>query len=344
MPYNINAGYGAALLNRLNNVAASICPTFGRIFVVMDPDDTADPNYNILQKVCKNDPDGNVRFFTTIAAAYAVATTNNNDIILLDAHSVHVLTEELAWSKSRVHMVGMDGWGRYTEQGARVQGTVGAADASLIKVTGTRNSFRNIKFVQNDTNAAALNVVISAGSSTLWQNCSFIFEVTNNLDETTCYEMLCGEAGGTFDHCVFGNDCILSSADRPVLMFDNVSGSATDDAAKHNTFIDCMWTIQSSEANANFIKIADTGAVKFRNTFIRPVFQAAINGTNSAVTLTDAVESVSGLVEGNLLFVQAASNCTNFCSAVADNVKICGINSDSDPASDEEAGVGCIPA
>jgi len=345
MPYNQNSGYGRALLDRLNNVAASVCPTFGRILVVMSPDDSADPNFHILQEVCKNDPDGDVRFFTTLLAAYTAATTNNNDVILMDAHSVHVIASQIAWSKSRIHVVGMESSGRYTEQGTRIQGTVAAATAALIKVTGTRNTFRNIKFIQNDTNAAAINVVISAGSSTLWKDCSFIFEVTDNLDLTTATEMLCDEAGGTFDHCVFGNDSIVSSAARAVLTFDQVTGAASSDGAKHCTFIDSMWTIMSSSADAVFIKVADTAGVKFRMTFINPVFQAAINAASGGITLTDAVASATGLINGNLLFVNPNSNCTNFCSTITDNVKVCGFDNggDSNAEGAAQIGVGILP-
>ena len=331
----MNSGYGRALLDRLNNVAASVCPTFGRILVVMSPDDSADPNFQILQDVCKNDPDGNVRFFTTLLAAYNAATTNNNDVILMDAHSVHVIASMITWSKSRIHVVGMESGGRYTEQGTRIQGTVGAATAALIKVTGTRNTFRNIKFIQNDTDAAAINVVISAGSSTLWQDCSFIFEVTDNLDETTACEVLIAEAGGTFKRCVFGNDCILSSAARYVTELNTVTGSATGDSPKHNTFIDCMWTIQSSSANAIFFK---TTAAKFRNTLINPVFHAAIVATNSAVTLTKAIASIATMTDGSILIVNPATNTTDLCTT-STNTTVVGVVPTA-----ATSGIGVTPA
>uniref|UniRef100_A0A6H1ZI64 Pectinesterase n=1 Tax=viral metagenome TaxID=1070528 RepID=A0A6H1ZI64_9ZZZZ len=344
--YTQNSGYGQAILNMVSQMV----PTFGRIFIVCSPSDVAKENYLRMQEICKSDPDGQLRFFgtngyddsTPLEQAYAAATTNNNDVILLDANTVHKVTTQISWSKSRVHLIGMDGGGRFTEQGARIQTAVGAAVASVVKVTGTRNSFRNIKFVQNDTNAAAINVVISAGSSTLWQNCSFIFEVTDNLDLTTACEVLIGEAGGTFDKCVFGNDCILSSAARSVTTLDTVTGSASSDSAKHNTFRDCMWTIQSSSASAKFFSVADTAGAKFRNTLINPVFQAVVNATNSAVILTATMASVSGLVEGNILVVNPATNCTDLCTT-SDNVKAVGssMNGGADTA---YVGIGIVPA
>jgi hypothetical protein len=338
--YNQNSGYGASLLNRLDCVAASVCPTFGRILVVMSPDDSADPNFQILQEVCKTDPDGKVRFFTTLKEAYDAATTNNNDVILMDAHSAHVIASQIAWSKSRIHVVGMEGSGRYTEQGTRITGTVGAATASLIKVTGTRNTFRNIKFIQNDTNAAAINVVISAGSSTLWQDCSFIFEVTDNLDLTTACEVLIAEAGGTFKRCVFGNDAILSTAARYVTELNAVTGAAGGTyGAKHCTFIDCMWVIMSSEANAIFFK---TTKAQFRNTLINPVFHAVVNATNSAVTLTKAIASIATLGDGCIFVVNPAANTTDLCTT-STNLTVVGLsmNGGADTA---YVGVAITPA
>jgi hypothetical protein len=339
MSYNQNSGYGAALLHRLNNVAASVCPTFGRILVVMSPSDTADPNYQTLEEVCKVDPEGNVRFFTTLLAAYTAATTNNNDVILMDAHSVHVIASQIAWSKSRIHVVGMEGSGRFIQQGTRIQGTVGAATAALIKVTGTRNTFRNIKFIQNDTNAAAINVIIAAGEGTLYQDCSFIFEVTNNLNLTTACEVLIAEDSGTFRRCVFGNDCIQSSAARYVTELNTVTGSASGDSPKNNTWIDCMWTIASTSSSAIFFK---TTAAKFRNTLINPVFHAIVMATGSAVTLTKAMASIATMTDGHILVVNPACNTTDLCTT-STNLSVVGMNM-VDATTTATVGIAITPA
>lgn len=337
MSYNQNAGYGQAILNMVQNQV----PTFGRVFVVFDPDDTDEENYQRMSEIARTDPNGIVRFYTSIASAYAACESNNNDVILLDANSVHVLATQIAWSNSRINMIGMDGGGRFTEQGSRIQSTVGAAAASLIKVTGMRNSFRNIKFTQNDTNAAAINVVISAGSSTLWQNCSFIFSVTDNLDLTTAQEILIAEAGGTWDNCVFGNDCILGSAStgRAVTCLNTVTGSATGDSPKHNIFRDCLWRIQSSSANAVFCLVT---AAKFTNTFINPVFHAAIVASNSAVTLTKAMSvTAGGIGDGSILVVNPACNTTDLCTS-STNLTVVGMDMNAGAAT-ATTGIGITP-
>ena len=43
-----------------------------------------DANFDKLSDIAKVDPEGTVRLHSTLEAAYAAATTNQNDVILLD--------------------------------------------------------------------------------------------------------------------------------------------------------------------------------------------------------------------------------------------------------------------
>lgn len=337
MNYVQNAGYGQALFNRLNAVAASVCPTFGRIFVVMSSSDSADPNFDILSDLMKTDPDGLIRFYTSLETAYAATTSNNDDVILLDGHSAHSIAAGIAWSKSRVHLVGMDGGDRLIQQGARVNTTGNPSTAYLIKVTGTRNTFRNIKFEQNSTNASALTVVQMGGEGSLYKNCSFVFGTATNIDgnETTTYEVLCGEDSGTFINCTFGQDTLVTTGGRPVMAIDTVTSGQP---FKNNIFKDCIWKIASSSTDASFIRILSTADVNFGNEFIRPIMNNCINQSMSAAAIDDAVDSVASLVQGNLLFVYPATSASAFCTDVTDNIKVVG------SLVDDAAGVGITPS
>ena len=336
MSYNQNSGYGAALLNRLYNVAASVCPTFGRVLVVMSPDDSADPNFQALQEICKVDNEGAVRFYTDLEDAYDAVTTNNNDVILLDGHSTHILNSgQLTVSKNRTHFVGMDGGERLHGQGAKIQNIAGTAAISVVYVTGTRNTFRNIKFIQNDDEATSLNVLKEAGESTLYKNCSFIFGDVDNLDQTNAYEILMSGDSTEFHNCTFGADTLVTSAARAVVAFDVITT-----AAKSSVWKDCVWNILSSSADANFIRVVATTDLHFGHIFINPVFLATISNASSAITLTDAVDSVSGLNAGNMLMINPATNCTNLSSAASDNLKVVAMGD----AATTLAGIGITPA
>lgn len=81
----------------------------GNIHIVMNSSNTDEKNYQHMQDLFPPDTDGNVRFFTSLESAYAACESNNNDVILLDANSSHTLVNGIAWSKNRIHVIGMDG-------------------------------------------------------------------------------------------------------------------------------------------------------------------------------------------------------------------------------------------
>ena len=95
--------------------------------------------------------DGTEAFHTTLASAIAACTDGRNDVILLDAKSEHLLTAGIALTKNRVNFVGMDGGDRLVQQGTKIKLATAATTAYVMKDTGTRNSFRNIKFIQAAT-------------------------------------------------------------------------------------------------------------------------------------------------------------------------------------------------
>jgi len=293
MLYNKNAGYGGALLS----MVASQVPTFGRVMVVFNPNDTDEENYQRMQEIMTSDPGGLIRFYTSLSDAYDATESNNNDVILLDSNNAHVLTTGLTISKNRVHFVGMDGGDRLQAQGTKVQTTAAAAVAYVIRNTGTRNSFRNIKFIMNDTNAAAIHCFEEGGEGTLFKNCSFTFSVADNLDLTTASEFICGSDSATYLNCTFGAATLTTSASggRTVLKYDAVTGGQT--TPRDNVFKDCIFTIESSDAGSLFVSMAASGDAKGINVFDDCTFIASlVNG--GGIALTKAVSTANGLTDG----------------------------------------------
>ncbi len=322
------------LYNQLQAIALAVAgPSFGKLIIVMP---STDPNYDRLNDLVNDvDNEGEVRVFNTIEAAYAAATTNRNDVILMSAYGTHEVEAGMAWSKNRIHVVGMDGGDRMVQQGTKIQTASDAEEVYVIAVTGNRNSFRNIKFIQASTEATALTVAKFGGEGTLVKNCSFVFGVADNLSETNAHEVIMGEDSGTFINCTFGSDTLTTSGARAVMLIDPVTSGQE---MKSCVFIDCLWSIQSSSSSADFIRVNDTDSCKFTQTFINPVFNCSLVSSASAVKLDDAVRSVSGLVEGNLLFVNPSSNTTEFCTDVTDQVVVVG------PAVSAQAGEGIVPS
>jgi len=318
MSWNQNSGWGQALLS----MVASRVPAFGNVHVVFNSSDSDEKNYQIMQEIADVDPDGRVRFFTSLDNAYTECESNNNDVILLDANSQHsVAVGGLAIEKNRIHFIGMDGGGRYLQQGAKVGSTAGTASVYVIKNTGTRNSFRNIKFVQEDDEATSLTVFQEGGEGTYFENCSFTFNDADNLDQTDAYDFVHGGDSVTMKECVFGNDTLLTSAGRAVMAIDQVTSGQP---FKNNVFKDCIWMTSTSSTDLSFIRVLATTDVLFGNVFINPIMMNAIVTSTSAAATDDAVDSVASLVEGNLLFINPNHNATAFCSDVTDHVQVCG--------------------
>lgn len=317
MNYNLNSGYGLQLSMQ---IASAVGPNFGQVLVVVEDSD-ASTIIDMLKEAIVPDPNGRVRFFSTLNAAYDAAVTNQNDVILMSAQSTHTLTAGIAWAKNRIHVIGMDGGGRLVQQGTKVTNPATDTTAYVIKVTGVRNSFHNIKFIQSSTNAAALNVLQEGGEGNLYKNCSFVFGVVDNLDLTTASEVLCGSDSATFDECLFGTETLLTSAARAVFTIDQVT---TDQEFKSNILRNCIWMISSSSATALLLKVAANTDVLFTNLFINPIFMASVD-TAGGAAITNAAASASSLVKGTLNFANVATfNTTNF-SVTSDGFKVVGV-------------------
>jgi hypothetical protein len=304
--YNLNSGYGQLLAMQ---IAAAVGPCFGKILVVAEDSDGTNTNTPLSQMFVP-DPDGRVRFFRTLEAAYDAAVTNSDDVILLTGHNYHDLAAGIAWTKNRIHVIGMDGGGRMLQQGARVRLPTGIATAYVLKNTGNRNTFRNIKFIQESGEATALTVLQDGSEGSLYENCSFVFSVSTNLNSTSAHEVIAGSDSATFRNCTFGNDTLLTSAARSVFHVDQVT---TSQEFKSNQIIDCTFSISSSSGTATFVRLDAVGDILFSNLFKRCSFVASVDSAGGAA-IAEAVQTGTGTVKGCI----ALDNCGFFnCTKVS---------------------------
>jgi hypothetical protein len=280
---------------------------------------------NVYFVDARNGNDGNVgtskdEAFASLTKAYNTATSNNNDVIVIDGDSTLNEATMITWSKNRIHVVGLGG-GYLTGQRTKIQlSTAGnlLAVAATINVTGTGNSFHNLKIMNSGTHASSLTALIDAGEANWYNNCSFM--KFTDLDQTAVSDVEARGDSTAWTNCEFGFDTLVQSVARPTLHI-KASGSTR---MKHNRFIDCNFSCASSSADKAFILIATTSSLAFESTFKGCMFNAAVISSLSAITLDNAVDSVSGLVEGNLLFTDCATSTTNFCATVTDGIKTYG--------------------
>jgi len=314
--YNKNAGYGRGLTSFVRTVV----PTFGNIMVLFNSDNSDEANYMHAQEVFSPDPDGLTRFYTSLATAEAAMESNNNDVLLLDANGTHAHLGELAISENRKHFIGMDGGHRLHGQGAKIQSTAGTAAVSVLHVSGTRNTFKNIKFIQGDDEDTSLNVLKESGESSLYKNCSFIFGDATKLNNAAAYAILMSGDSTEFHDCTIGSDAILYTGAGAGVCFDVITT-----ASKSTVWKDCIFNVCTTNAAYDHVRVLTIADLHFGHIFINPVFLATISDSLSAVTTNSAMDSADGLVAGNILVLNPATNSTAFTdSTYNDNIKVVG--------------------
>lgn len=292
---NQNSGYGQAILANLSSQVGVL----GTIHLVMNSANSDEKNYQIMQDLFPADSGGNVRFYTSLSSAYTATESNNNDVILLDANSSHS-NAMITVAKNRIHFFGLDSGGRLNSQGTKlvVPATSVAASTAVIKNTGTRNTYRNIKFIQQGTNAAQLTAFHDTGEGTFVKNCSFHH---NTLLTTAARSSLRFE-GDTchYEDCQIGNSTVTSNV-------DNVAPLLIKTPARYSYFVRCNMISYSLKTTASCIDVPDAngviGWIIFRDCFLLSASKG--DGATAAGTMAEAVTSIA--TSGYLYFKGCSS-------------------------------------
>lgn len=193
------------------------------------------------------------RPWKTIAKAEAAITTNKNEGIALMGSSTHTLTEMLTVDKNRMHIFGYDPGGRYVGQNAKISlgVTTAATDIGTLKNTGVRNSFRNVKIINNNTVAQGIYSVVEAGEYAVYDGVEMY--KSTDLDVTGAAELVQNGDTPVFRNCTIGStaNAISGAIIRPnVLMTKGiVSGKVSRDALFENCW---FWKRASNVANRFF--------------------------------------------------------------------------------------------
>lgn len=334
--YNPNASYGRALMDLVGGVV----PVFGDVHVVVNTSDTSDPNYQKLQEVFQPS-NGFVRFWTSLSDAYDACTTNNNDVILLDAHTSQKVTSMLTIAKNKVHFIGMDSGGRWNNARALISNTgAGAAtDVSMVKVTGSGCSFRNIKFSNNWTVAQNLSAVLEYGTNSFYQNCSFHNLGSAHLTNANAAPLILATGDGEFHNCTVGADTLQSTVAAGQTML--IKKGTSSQAATRCLFEKCVFRAYTSQSTHAFVRVAADGDIDrdigFKDCdFIN--FKTSSDGTTMAV----AIVSASGLASGQMWFNNPNSvGATSFATAAAGDV---GLHIIGPVPTTTTSGISVVPA
>lgn len=308
MNYNTSVGYGL-----IESIRAQLSvPALGKVLIVCP---SADANYDRLSQIFRDDPDGSVRLFTTVASAYDAATTDANDVIVLSGNASHTLTAMLTVSKNRVHFIGFDGSGeRRYGQGAKITigVTTNTANVAMIKNTGVRNTFTNIKFTSNDTLTQAITCFAEGGEYTTFKNCEFY--KSTHLTSDTAAELLLNGDSTQFYNCTFGSlaDSVTGDKIRPAVRTAN-GQVAAGLVCRDVLFEGCRFWKKAGGTTTAFVYVAADADIERGMEFSNCRFIANKLGSVPAVAIATAASLTNSqiMLTGDTIAV----NCTKVATA-----------------------------
>ena len=151
--YNKNSGYGLSQLVNLDQNMG------GKVIVVGDNNAVADRK-DMIQQLMDVDPDGQLRFYTSLQAAIDGATANALDTVYLLPGYSETVTAQIDADKAGVRIVGL-GFGSLKPT---ITGN-GAIDA--IDVSAANVKIENIHFAAPETDAQTSFINVDAAGCTL---------------------------------------------------------------------------------------------------------------------------------------------------------------------------------
>lgn len=223
----------------------------GNVYVVFNSSDEAYVQYYKDHNQIYDD--GTEMVQTSIASAVTAATTNRNDIIILNAQGAHTPTSMLTITKNRLHFFGLGMRGGAVGFGARARVTMGdstvSADIALMQNTGVGNTFDNIKFDSSSIVAASIWGVAEGGEYSIYRNCEFY--KSSDLDQTLAAELLLNGDSAQFLNCTLGSNvnAISGAIIRPCV--ELARETITGKVARDCYFENCMlWRKAGNTTNA----------------------------------------------------------------------------------------------
>lgn len=249
----------------------------------LDPTNGADSNDGLSKSSA----------FKTLTYAYSKLTDGKNDVLVYIAGTGSIsLSAQLDWAKSYTHFIGLCA-PTVVGQRARIFQTASATGvSSLIKVSGSSNTFKNLYVFQGVNDATSLVAVEVTGQRNYFENVHFagIGNATQSATGSASLKIN-GGAENTFENCTMGVDTVARDADATEILFDT--------AATRNMFKNCRITSYISAAGFASVTVADGTAIDRWQIFDGCLFTT--DSTNQAVSQTSVFSIPSGIVQGKIV-------------------------------------------
>jgi hypothetical protein len=262
--------------------------------------------------------------FKTLSKAYDTATSNNNDVIHIDGDSTVAETSMITWSKNRIHVFGDNGPLPIYGQGAGAKVSMGvttaAGDTATIRVTGVRNTFNGIKFINNNTLATCLHCVEEAGEYNRYNNCEIYKSTLLTTDLTA--ELLMNGDSSTFTSCTIGSlvdERGAAGKERPCVKLDRET--VTGKVCRDGVFVDCRFLHKAAHVDACFVYGKNATDVERSLIFVRPIMFNCVLATADPA---NAINFAAAQTAGDVLVIDPAYVNTTIIGGASLNIYVTG--------------------
>jgi hypothetical protein len=320
--------------SKFGRLAVSLPFTPGRVFYVCPSGDAWSAD---MKNWWGGDEDGFDRVYTDIPTAYAATTSGQNDVIVLDSNSSHVLPSMLTVSNNRVHFISMDwllGVRRIQDQRTKVTMALssGSSNVAMIRTTGNGCSFQGVKMMNSSTvTQSTTTFQDESPDGLLVENCSI--QSLGSAQLTSASGSALHLAGDTSEYrdCQIGDDTVIQTVAGKVIDISTINGAV----ARRSVFRNCIVRTWASPAQTThvFVKVNANGDIDREVLFKNCTFENFNNSTGA--TLAVGVQSNltdSGFLDLDTCAFMGVSKVAT--SAVGNtNVRMVGIVSGANTSS-----------
>lgn len=203
----------------------------------------------------------------TVAAAYALCTDAQHDVVLLlSGATADTPSTAITWSKSYTHLIGLSGDLPGMGQRSRIVNTAANDLGVLFTLSGSGCIFKNIQFFDGKDSAADGAALLVSGSRNYFENVfvAGMGDGTAGAPATRAGSYSCKVTGSEnyFKKCTFGLDTIQRTAANAELI---VTGG-------RNRFDDCEFRCWSETAGKVLVQIDNSGGDMRDTIFSNPYF------------------------------------------------------------------------
>lgn len=208
----------------------------------------------------------------TIAAAYALCTTNQNDtVVVLGAASSNTLSAALTWAKNYTHLVGWCAPTMVAQRARIFQLSTLAGASPLLTISGSGCIFKNFYIFQGVDDATSLINVSVTGDRNYFENVHFAGggHATQAINGGASLQLNGGDEN-TFINCTIGVDTVAAATGMVGILFDG--------DASRNIFRGCHVSMLAGHTGAAFVEVTDGTGIDRYTIFDNCIF----SNTNQA--------------------------------------------------------------